>query len=664
MPERKTSVTKFVKNTVIGPGRQLNEQGLFHKLSLVTLLAWVGLGADGLSSSCYGPEQAYRALGQYPQMALFIAAMSAVTVFIICASYSQIIGVFPSGGGGYVVASRLLSPTIGVISGSALLIDYVLTIATSVASALDATFSFLPESWIHWKFLAEIAALLFMTVLNLRGVRESVMVLLPIFIVFLITHTFAVIYAFATHGSALASLGANTTATVHAASASIGLLGIFALLLRAYSMGAGTYTGIEAVSNGMALLREPRVRTGRRTMALMAISLAGMVAGLLVAYLLVGVDVSLTAGGNKTLNAVLFESLTSGWPHPLGHGFVIVALFCSAALLLIAAQAGFLGGPPVLAAMALDRWMPNRFAALSDRYVTINGVVIMGLSALVMLVFTGGSVELLVVLYSINVFITFSLSQLGMVRHWWQVRATEKGWQRRLAINAVGLALTSSILVVMVVQKFASGGWVTMAMTGALVAFAFAMRRHYEGVRGQLKRMDLVLEAALLPPAPGANEFAPTSKRTAIFLVNGFNGLGLHTLFGAARLFGGGFKRIVFVSIGVVDAGNFKGADELERLRAHVTEEGQRYVEFINARGGSAEAVTAIGNDVLSELEKLLPELTKNNPHALFFSGQLVFEQESFITRWLHNYTAFAIQRRLFLHGLPCAIVPLRVDEN
>jgi amino acid transporter len=662
MPNRQ-SVSQFVKNTVIGPGRQLNESGLFHKLSLVTLLAWVGLGADGLSSSCYGPEQAYKALGQYTPLAVFIALMSAATVFIICASYSQIIGVFPSGGGGYVVASRLLSPTLGVISGSALLIDYVLTIATSAAASLDATFSFLPDSWLHWKFLAEIAALLFMTLLNLRGVRESVMVLLPIFIIFLITHTFAVIYAFTTHSAALTALPASTLASVHAAHSSIGLFAILGLLLGAYSKGAGTYTGIEAVSNGMSILREPRVRTGRRTMALMALSLAGMVSGLLVAYLLVHVDTSLTAGGQKTLNAVLFESLTSSWSPALSHTFIIVALFSSAALLLIAAQAGFLGGPPVLAAMALDRWMPNRFAALSDRYVTINGVVIMGLCALVMLVFTRGSVDLLVVLYSINVFITFSLSQLGMVRHWWQVRKTEKGWPRRLAINAIGLALTSSILVTMIVLKFTSGGWVTMAMTGALVAFAFAMRRHYESVRAQLKRMDFVLEAALLPPAPGANEFAPTSKRTAIFLVNGFNGLGLHTLFGAARLFGGGFKRIVFVSIGVVDAGNFKGADELERLRTHVTEQGQQYVDFVTQRGGQAEAITTIGHDVLSELEKLLPDLTKNNPQALFFSGQLVFEKESFITRWLHNYTAFAIQRRLFLHGLPCAIVPLRVES-
>jgi hypothetical protein len=146
-------------------------------------------------------------------------------------------------------------------------------------------------------------------------------------------------------------------------------------------------------------------------------------------------------------------------------------------------------------------------------------------------------------------------------------------------------------------------------------------------------------------------------------LVNGFNGLGLHTLFGAVRLFGGGFKRIVFVSVGIVDAGNFKGSDELESLREHVQAEGSRYVEFITARGGQAETLTSIGHDVLDELEKHLPDLQEKYPNAVFFSGQLVFEHETIITRLLHNYTAFAIQRRLFLHGMPCAIIPMRVEN-
>ncbi len=398
-------------------------------------------------------------------------------------------------------------------------------------------------------------------------------------------------------------------------------------------------------------------------MALMALSLGGMVAGLLVAYLLVHVDTAQTAGGVKTLNAVLFENLTANWPHALGYSFVRIALISSAALLFIAAQAGFIDGPRVLSSMALDRWMPNRFAALSDRYVTLNGVLIMGGLAFAFLLFTKGSVDLLVLLYSINVFITFSLSQLGMVRHWWQVRKTEAGWRHRIIINAVGLLLTSSILATMLVQKFMEGGWVTILMTGALVGVAFLVRRHYDEVRRQLKRMDFILEAALIPPPPGSKDFAPTSNRTAVFLVNGFNGLGLHTLFGAARLFGGGFKRIIFVSIGVVDAGNFKGADEIERLREHLQSEGQRYVDFITARGGQAETFTSLGHDVLDEVEKILPSLTEKYPNAVFFSGQLVFEKETIITRLLHNYTAFALQRRLFLYGLPCAIIPMRVEN-
>ncbi len=202
-----------------------------------------------------------------------------------------------------------------------------------------------------------------------------------------------------------------------------------------------------------------------------------------------------------------------------------------------------------------------------------------------------------------------------------------------------------------------------MVMTAALVGVAFLVRRHYEEVRGQLKRMDFILEAAQIPAPPGAKDFAPNSNRTAVFLVNGFNGLGLHTLFGAARLFGGGFKRIIFISVGVVDAGNFKGADELEKLREHIQGEGQKYVNFITTRGGNAEAITTIGHDVLDELEKLLPDLQAKYPNAVFFSGQLVFEKETIITRLLHNYTAFALQRRLFLYGLPCAIIPMRVEN-
>lgn len=652
------SLLRSAKHVFIGRARELSEHGLFHQMSLVAVLAWVGLGADGLSSSCYGPEETYKILLAHPPLALLVAGMSAVTIALICASYAQIIALFPSGGGGYVVASRLLSPAAGVVSGSALLIDYVLTIAISVASAMDAVFSFLPPDWLTWKLTAGVVGIGGLTLLNLRGVRESVVVWVPVFFVFLATHVAVVGYALVAHGDGLGALVADTARSARSVSAEVGVAGLLALLLRAYSMGAGTYTGIEAVSNGLPILREPRVRTGRRTMLLMALSLGGMVAGLLVAYLLLRV----VAVPGKTLNAVLFEMLTASWPAGWAGAFVKVSLTSAAALLFIAAQAGFLDGPRVLASMALDRWMPARFAALSDRFVTLNGVLLMGGAALVVLVLTRGAVELLVVLYSINVFATFSLSQLGMVRHWWQVRREEPAWRWRLVVNAVGLALTSFILVTLIVLKFHDGGWVTVLLTASLVALAFTVRRHYEGVRRQVVRLDRIVEVAEREPRRAEPLTDPGAERTAVVFVNGFNGLGLHTLLGAVRLFGGRFRRLVFVHIGVADAGNFKGVDEVARLRAHAAAETQRYVDFVRARGGEAEAVTAIGHEIVAELDRLLPDLTTRHPVALFFGGQLVFERETVFTRWLHNFTAFALQRRLFLRGLACAVVPVRVD--
>ncbi len=166
--------------------------------------------------------------------------------------------------------------------------------------------------------------------------KESVLIWVPIFSVFVLTHIFVIVYAMIAHASGLESIAAATSHEVHTVSASVGWFGLMALLLKTYSMGAGTYTGIEAVSNGLPILREPRVRTGRRTMVYMGVSLAVTVAGLLVAYQLYDVQIN----PDKTLNAVLFEKLTAGWGHTAGSGFVIVTLFSEAALLIIAAQTG------------------------------------------------------------------------------------------------------------------------------------------------------------------------------------------------------------------------------------------------------------------------------------------------------------------------------------
>ena len=200
----------------------------------------------------------------------------------------------------------------------------------------------------------------------------------------------------------------------------------------------------------------------------------------------------------KTLNAILFESITASWTGWYGVSFVWVTLFSEAVLLFIAAQTGFLDGPRVLANMALDKWLPARFAMLSDRLVTEKGILVMGIASLAMMLASNGSVDFLIVLYSINVFITFSLSQLGMVRHWWEKRESEKLWARKLVINGVGLMLTTFILISVLVLKFHEGGWVTILITGVLVMGAFFIKGHYNKTYQTLKRLDVIVEAAVL----------------------------------------------------------------------------------------------------------------------------------------------------------------------
>jgi len=436
------------------------------------------------------------------------------------------------------------------------------------------------------------------------------------------------------------------------------------LILRSYSMGAGTYTGIEAVSNGLPILREPREKTAKRTMLYMAVSLAFMALGLTIGYLLYGAGFHPT----KTLNAVLFESATAGWGD-WGHIYVLVALVSEAAILVVAAQTGFLDGPRVLANMAKDRWVPTQFSMLSDRFVTQNGILIMGGAAFLLMLLTHGSVRFLVVLYSINVFITFSLSQLGMVRHWWQERRMGAHWKHRILVNGIGLVLTLFILASVVVLKFHQGGWITLLITGTLIVLVTLIRRHYNYTARLLGRLDSlvqVAEKALAEPAAGgqvkkpAPEFDPKG-RTAVLLVNGFSGLGLHTLLGIIRVFQDSFRNFVFIQIGILDSGNFKGSFEIEHLKTYAETEVDKYVEYMQRHGYYAERFTTIGVDVVEEVAKIVPEIMERFPHPVFFGGQLVFPHETVFNRALHNYTVFAVQRRLYTQGIPIVIMPIRV---
>lgn len=652
------TTARRLRRAIFGRPRDLSDRRLFHRLTLVPFLAWVGLGADGLSSSAYGPEEAYKALGEHTFLALALAALMATTVLLISAAYRRIIEVFPSGGGGYVVATSLLGPVAGVVSGSALVVDYVLTITTSLAAAGDALFSFLPEGWQGVKLMVEVGLVLGLTALNIRGVRESVLALLPVFLLFLITHALVIGGGLFLHAPELPSTLAGVGRDYRQGVATLGAGGLALLFLRAYSLGGGTYTGIEAVSNGLPVMRDPKVRTGKRTMVYMAASLALTASGLLICYLLWQVK----PVPGKTMNAALVERLVLGVP--FGPTFVVVTLFSEAALLVVAAQAGFLDGPRVLANMAVDSWVPHGFSALSERLTTENGIMLMGAAALAALLYTRGDVGHLIVMYSINVFLTFSLSMGAMLRYWSRRRGRAKRG-RRLGLFAAGFALCLTILAVTVFEKFSAGGWVTILVTGLVVTVCFRIRAHYRLVASETDQ--LYRELGQLPvDVGGPAEPAQTLDRrrpTAAVLVGSYGGVGIHTVLNVFRVFPDHYHQIVFLSVGVLDSGEFKGEHGVEDLRRRTQDVLDRYVTLASKLGIAAAGRLTLGTDVVEAAEALCLDVSREFPHITFFSGRLVFRRERWYQRILHNETALSIQNRLQWAGKTMVLMPIRVRE-
>ena len=648
-----------IKQILFGRPKDPLDPRVFHQISLIAFLAWVGLGADGLSSSAYGPEEAYLNLGEHFFLALPLAILMATTVLVISASYSHIIELFPTGGGGYLVATKLLGPNAGLVSGGALIVDYMLTITISVASAGDQIFSFLPVAMHGIKLATEFALIFFLIYLNLRGTKESVLFLLPIFLLFVLAHIFAISLGVTPKAAEIPVLASTTYQKTIGDVHSLGLWATLFIVLHAYSLGGGTYTGIEAVSNGLQALREPRVETGKRTMVYMATSLAFTATGLLLSYLLN--EVSPETG--KTLNASLFAKIYGSFFSPdFAYVLVVVTLVTEAAILLVAAQAGFIDGPRVLSNMAVDSWVPHRFSHLSDHLVTQYGIWFMGLASLAFLAYTRGDVRLLVVMYAINVFLTFSLSQLGMCRHWWEARKNERFWLRKLFVNGLGLSFTGIILIVTVILKFAEGGWVTLLVTSGFILLCYVVRSHYDHVRGALKSLDDTLinipfHPDLKNPLPAKNPDAPT----AVLIVRDFDGLAIHSLLNITRRFPNHFKNVVFVSVGLIDSGRFKGLSEIENLRRLKEDDLKSFVDFANCLGWYAEYRYSLGIDLIEELEKLCKSVAKEFPRSVFFAGKLVFQQENFLTRLLHNHTPFTLEQRLQFEGLEMMILPIRV---
>lgn len=652
--EDKPTLLDTIRHKIFGTPHDINEPSVFHKLSLIPILAWIGLGADGLSSSSYGPEEAFKALGTHIYIAFFLGLATAFTVFVIAYAYSRIIEHFPHGGGGYIVATHTISDSAGVVSGSALLVDYMLTITVSLVSCGDALFSFLPVTYLKYKLIFVVFLILMLVVMNLRGVKESVITLAPIFIAFVVTHVLLICYGILDQSNQFGPLIGEFKGTIKEDVSTIGYIGILAIFLRAFSLGGGTYTGLEAVSNGMQIMREPRVQTGKKTMAYMAISLAFSAGGLLICYALYHIEPM----EGRTLNAILADNIFGNWP--LGGWIALITILSEGALLIVGAQAGFVDGPRVMANMSTDFWLPRRFAMLSDRLTMQNGVLLMGGASLLLLLYTHGSISALVIMYSINVFLTFSLSQLGMVFFYIRNRKVDEGWKKHITIHIVGLILCLTILFITVFEKFEEGGWMTLFITSVVILLCYWIHGHYKKVQKAARKLEEVLTGI-----PSGTDFnndpADPKEMTAILLVSGYNGFGIHVWLSIVRKFPKLYKNFIFVSVAEIDSGSFKGIAEVEALKNSLANDLKKYVHLVRSFGFSADYRMGVGTDVIDMATHLCKSLAKEFPRSMVFTGKLIFQYDRFFQRFLHNETAFAIQRHLQWEGVDTVILPIRI---
>ncbi len=632
--------------------------------ALVAVLAWAGVGADSLSSANYGPEEAYKALhlsGHEP-LVLWLALITALTVVVISLAYVQIIRLFPNGGGGYKAATRLVHPYAGLLSGSALVVDYSLTIAISVAAASDAMFNLAPLEWLQYKPFALAGGLGFLVFLNLRGIRESVVVLAPIFFGFLLTHVVLISFGLWAKSDELLGAVVNAEHHINSVTADGGVWALVVIMGTAYAAGAGTYTGIEALSENAYTLKPPRAETGARAMALIAVSLAIIAGGIMLLY--TAWLPSLEPG--RTLNAVVFEStLAQLFPnHELARQIALgVAMTFAAALLLVAASSGFLGGPAVLAWMAIDKWAPHSFAHLSNKLVAQNGVLTMGTAAGLLLLFTGGQVHSLVVLYSINVFLTFSLSLAGLVRYnFTNRRETTFGkWLSRTVIAVIALVVAVSILVTLFVAKFSQGAWVAVLVAMMLAACGFWIRDHYRRFDAS---MDRTFDELLVRDPAAAIEIAKGAKmKRPVGIVTGpHGGAGLHALMHAQRLFRGQFDSVLIISAGEVDAEAYGGHEALERLKNHVGERCAKIVAWSRDHGMPAKVYTGFSTDAVETLEELCLKARTDHPNVVFVATRPMTRPHGWASTLLHGGTALSLQRRLHGHDAPLIVLPMRVE--
>jgi amino acid transporter len=451
-------------------GTPLPSQMMAEK-QLNKVRALAAFSPDALSSLAYANQEIFLGLViagsaglrlQFP-----IALAITILLAIVALSYSQTIRGYPKGGGSYTVARENLGTLPGLTAGAALLLDYILTAAVSLTAGVAAIASAFPELWPYRVWLA-LGLLLVITIVNLRGLRESgTTMAVPVYL-FLFSFMGMLLY-----GLVKAAIQGTPTPLVSVAPPATSMLGLF-LVMHAFSAGCTALTGVEAISNGVTAFQPPAWLNARKTLVIMALLMGFLFLGSMGLTQFFGV----VAGPNETILSALAHRLTGGGV------FYYVVQFTTLAVLAVAANTSFAGFPRVTAILAEDRFMPRQLFNVGDRLVFHNGILLLsGLTALLIVLFHGDS-HALVPLFAVGAFSAFTLSQAGMVVHWFRLR--EPGWQLKAFINGLGAFVTGFTLVVIGISKFLEGAWISVLVIPGFVFLFLRIRKHYQGVSKQL----------------------------------------------------------------------------------------------------------------------------------------------------------------------------------
>jgi amino acid transporter len=490
-------------------GRPVRSDLLAHTL-LPKRIALPVFASDALSSVAYAPEEIFRTLSvaglSAYAFAPWIGVIVAVVMLTVVASYRQNVHAYPSGGGDYEVASTNLGGKFGLTVASALLVDYVLTVAVSTSSGIANIGSAIPFIGQH-QLLFCLIVLALLTAANLRGIRESgAAFAIP-------TYGFMVgVFGMVIWGVVRAVSGADLraeSAGFHLAASNTSMVGVaFAfLILRSFSSGCAALTGVEAISNGVPAFRKPKSKNAASTLLLMGTIAVTMFIGIIILARLTHVNfaddpatqlIGAPAGyQQKTIVAQIAASVFSNFP----PAFYYVS-FVTGIILVLAANTAFNGFPVLGSILAQDRYLPRQLHTRGDRLAYSNGILFLAIFAAVLMIAFDGDATRLIQLYIVGVFVSFNCSQAGMIRHWNRLLrkekdpATRRKMRRSQTINAIGLTCTAIVLVIVVITKFLAGAWIAIAAMIAFFIVMTAIRRHYDHVSEELATSD---EQTLLP---------------------------------------------------------------------------------------------------------------------------------------------------------------------